>query len=256
MKDRPGEHDRSHRVKPVLERGHDPEVPAAAADSPEEVGVLIPARGEELALRRHQVDREEVVDRRAVLSHEPADAAAKGEARDAGVGDDPAHRRQAVKLRLAVELAPEHAGLGPGGARRRVDPDPLHRRKVDHEAAVAERMTTDAVAAGAHRHKQVTLAREANRRDDVGDSGAASDEGGAAVDRTVPDRARGVVAFVVGIDHRAADRVAQTLEVGGRRRQCCRLGGHVADATRVSRHGLDRISNQVVRIPNLDSIRG
>ena len=153
VKDRPGEHDRSHRVKPVLERGHDAEVPAAAADPPEEVGVLIPARGEELALRRHQVDREEVVDRRAVLSHEPADAAAEGEARDAGVGDDPAHRRQAVKLRLAVELAPEHAGLGPGGARRRVDPDPLHRRKVDHEAAVAERMTTDAVAAGAHRHK-------------------------------------------------------------------------------------------------------
>ena len=165
-------------MKAVLERGDDAEVPAAAADTPEEVGVLIRARGEELAVRRHQVDREEVVDRGAVLAHQPADAAAKGEAGDAGVGDDPAHRRQPVKLRLAVELAPEHAGLGPGGARRRVDPDALHRRKVDHEAAVAERMTADAVAAGAHRHEQVALAREANRRDHIGDAGAASDAGG------------------------------------------------------------------------------
>ena len=165
-----------------------------------------------------------------MLSHEPADAAAEGEARNAGVGDDAAHRRQAVKLRLAVELAPEHAGLSARGARCRVDPDPLHRREIDHEAAVAERMTADAVAAGAHRHKEATLAREANRRDDVRDSGAASDAGGAAVDRTVPDRARRVVAFVVGTEHSAAERAAQKLEVGARRTQCRR--GHVADATR------------------------
>ena len=64
----------------------------------------------------------------------------------------PAHRRQAVKLGLAVELAPQHAGLSARGARRRVDPDPLHRREIDHEATVAERMTADTVAAGAHRH--------------------------------------------------------------------------------------------------------
>ena len=126
MEDRSGEHDRPHGVKPVLERGNDAEVAAAAAEAPEEVRVLILAGGENLAIGRHQVDRDEVVDRGPVLSHQPADTAAQGEARDAGMGDDPAHRRQSVKLRLAVELAPEHAGLGPGGARRRVDPDPLH----------------------------------------------------------------------------------------------------------------------------------
>jgi hypothetical protein len=54
------------------------------------------------------------------------------------------------------------------------------------------------VAAGAHANQQITLAREADRGDDVGNTGAADDAGRAAVDRAVPDRAGLVVAFVVG----------------------------------------------------------
>lgn len=110
-------------------------------------------------------------------------------------------------------------GLGPGGARRRVDPDPLHWREIDHEPAVADCVTSDAVAAGAHCHQQLPLAGEANRGDDVGDSRAAGDAGGAAVDRSVPDRAR-VVARVGGQDHRAANAGAQALDVD---RRCLRL---------------------------------
>ena len=40
VEDRPGQHDRPDRVQPVLERGDDAEVAAAAADAPEQVGVL------------------------------------------------------------------------------------------------------------------------------------------------------------------------------------------------------------------------
>jgi hypothetical protein len=252
MEDRPGTHDRPDRMKAVLERAHDAEVPTTAAEAPEEVRVLILAGHELLALGRHQVDRDQVVDRGAVLSHEPADAAAQGETRDAGVGDDPADRRQAVKLRLAVELSPEHAGLGPGGARRRVDPYPLHVREVDHESAVAERVTPDAVAAGADRHRQLALAREANGRDDVGDPAAERDAGGMAVDRSVPDRASGVVARVARQHHLAAERVCKSLEPD----LIDRLGGHAATVRGASRRRLDRLSNQAVRISNLALIRG
>ena len=124
------------------------------------------------------------------------------------MGDDPADRRQPEELRLAVELAPEHASFSMHGARRRVDSDSLHRREVDHEAAVAQRLTADAVATRAHRYEQISLACEVDRRDDVGDAGAAGDPGWAAVDRAVPDRAGLVVAFVLGADHRAVDGVA------------------------------------------------
>jgi hypothetical protein len=74
-------------------------------------------------------------------------------------------------------------------------------------------VTADAVAAGAHRHQQVALAGEANRGDDIGDSRAAGDAGRAAVDRSVPDRARSVVARVSGKDHRAPKAGAQALDV-------------------------------------------
>ena len=121
------------------------------------------------------------------------------------MGDDPADGGQAEELRLAVELAPEHAGLGPCRAGHRIDPDPLHRREVDHEAAVAERVAADAVTARSHRHLESALAGEADRGDDVGDSGAARDAGRAAVDRAVPDPARGVVALVARADHGAVE---------------------------------------------------
>ena len=96
-----------------LELGHDAEVAAASAQAPEEVGVLGLARLDELAVGGHQVDGQQLVDREPVLAHDPADAAAEREPGDPGVGDDPAGRREPERLRLAVELAPEHAGLGP-----------------------------------------------------------------------------------------------------------------------------------------------
>ena len=124
------------------------------------------------------------------------------------MADDSTHRRKPKELGLAVELAPEHAGFGARRPGLWVDADAFHRREVDHEPAVTERVAADAVATGAHRDKQITLAGEADRGDDVGDAGAAGDPGWAAVDRAVPDRAGLVVAFVFGADHRAMDGVA------------------------------------------------
>jgi hypothetical protein len=72
-----------------------------------------------------------------VLALEPSDAAAQRQARDPGVGDDPARGREAERLRLAVELAPQRSRLSPHGARLRVDPNPLHQTQVDHDAVVA-----------------------------------------------------------------------------------------------------------------------
>ena len=68
-------------------------------------GVLLLAGTNELALGRHDVRRDEVVDGRAVLPHQPPDPAAEGQPCNAGMGDDPADGGQAEELRLAVELA-------------------------------------------------------------------------------------------------------------------------------------------------------
>ena len=69
----------------------------------------------ERAVGGDDVGGEQVVDGQAVLAHQPAEPAAEGQAGDAGVRHGAAGRGQAERLRLAVELAPQHAAL----ARRR-----------------------------------------------------------------------------------------------------------------------------------------
>ena len=145
--DRPRDQRRPDWVEAKLELGDDPEVRAGAADAPEEVGVLALARADELAVGRDQVDRHELVDRQAVLPLQPADPAAEREPRETGVRHDPGRHREPERLRLAVELAEEDAGLGARRPRVRIDADPVHEPEVDDEAAVAERESGEAVAA-------------------------------------------------------------------------------------------------------------
>src|SRR5205823_5660381 len=170
-----------------LELRDDPEVAATAANAPEEVGVLVLARLDELAVRGNQVDGEQLVDGQAVLAHHPADAAAERQAGQAGVRDDPGWNGKAELLRLAVELPEQDAGLSPRGSRFRIDSDPLHRPKVDDQRVVGDRQPWEAVAAAADGDLHPRSARELDGRDHVGDAGAARDQGGTAADRAVPD---------------------------------------------------------------------
>jgi hypothetical protein len=73
--------------------------------------VLVRGGGHEPAVGRDELDREQVVDRQAVLAREPADAAAERQPGDPGVRDLAAGDGEAVRLRLAVEVAPERACL-------------------------------------------------------------------------------------------------------------------------------------------------
>jgi hypothetical protein len=61
------------------------------------------------------------------------------------------------------------------------------------------------VAAASHRDAEIALAREPDGGLDIGDAGAARDERGMAIDRAVPDAARGVVLRVAGTDQLAAE---------------------------------------------------
>src|SRR4051794_10732255 len=87
----------------------DPEVTAAAPESPEQLGVLGLAGMYELPVRGDDVRRGEVVAREAELPHRPADAAAQREAADARARDQAARRREPVRLRLVVDVGPHGA---------------------------------------------------------------------------------------------------------------------------------------------------
>ena len=99
----------------------------------------------ELAVGGDDVGADEVVAGEAVLAHQPADAAAEREAADAGRGDEAAGRREAVRLRLVVDVGPDRAAADVGDAGRDVDAHLAHRREVDDHAVVAGREPGDAV---------------------------------------------------------------------------------------------------------------
>ena len=74
-----GEHDRSQGVELILEGRDDPKVAATAPEAPEQVGMLVLTRYEELAIRRDHIAGHQAVDREPKATHQVADPAPQSE---------------------------------------------------------------------------------------------------------------------------------------------------------------------------------
>jgi len=187
------------------ERADDAEVPASAPQGPEQVGVVVGRRPDDVALRGDDLGLQEVVDGEPVVAHQPAEAATQAEAADAGVAHDAARGGQPVGLGLVVDVAPQGTSLDEGRALDRIDRDGAHRRQVDHHPVVAHRGAGHVVAPAADGDLEVTVAGEAHRRGHVGGTAAAGNQPGSSVDAAVPYGAGVVVVVVVGGDHLAPE---------------------------------------------------
>ena len=84
------------RVELVFETGSNPEVAAAAAKGPEEVGLFLLASPQDLAAGCDELDGPQIIERQAVLAHQPAQPAAKSEPGDARGRDHAAGHRQTM----------------------------------------------------------------------------------------------------------------------------------------------------------------
>ena len=223
---RPHHHARQHRRPEGLELerevGDDAEVAAAAPQPPEQVGVLVLVGHHELAVGGDHVAGAEGVDGEAELAHEVADAAAQGQAADAGVADEAAGGGQPEGLGLPVEMGVEAAALDLDRPGLGVDPRSGHCRQVDHQPVVAHGVAGDGVPAAPDGRVEALVAAEADGGDDVGHARAAGDQRRPALDVAVPDLADLVVVGGVG-------RHQPPLEVGGQafdRRSTDALGVH------------------------------
>ena len=193
------------RVQREPERADDAEVPASASQRPEQVGVIVGRRPDDLALGRDHLGLHEVVDGEPVLAHQPANAAAQADAADAGVADDAARGGQAVRLCLVVDISPQGTALDESRALDGIDRDGAHRRQVDHDAVVAHGGAGHVVAPASYGDLEVAVAGEADRCGHVGGAAAAGDQSRSSVDGAVPHGACAVVVMMLRGDHVAPE---------------------------------------------------
>jgi hypothetical protein len=99
-----GLHDRPHLVQAELELGDHAEVAAAAADRPEQVGILVRRGPLDPPVGGDQLGRGEVVDGQPGLAGQPAHATAQRQPADTGVTDRAGGHGQAVRLRGGVQV--------------------------------------------------------------------------------------------------------------------------------------------------------
>ena len=203
---------RAHRVQGKLERCDHAEVAAAAAQRPEQIGVLLLRCTNDARIGGHHLGGDQVVARQAGDGREPADAATEREPADAGVADEAARRCEPVLLRGRIDIGPRGAAAADGAPRDRIDGHAVHRTEVDHHPAVADRVPRVVVAAAAHRELEALSAREANRVGDLLGGVAARDERRLPIDRAVPDRTRAVVLRLTGRQHPPAETAAERLD--------------------------------------------
>ena len=203
--------DRVEGVRLELQRRRHTEVPAPAAQRPEEIRLVLRIDEPHLAVGGDDLDLREVVDGQPVRAHQPAESPAERQAGDTGRRHDAARRRLPVDVGRPVVLVPRDAALDPCSPATGVDVDPAHQREVDHQPALGDRTSGDVVATAADGDLEPGVAPEVHRVPHVGDVETAGDRPGMLVDEPVVHRSRGVVLGISRKHEHAVEGAQQLL---------------------------------------------
>jgi hypothetical protein len=204
-----------------LERGDHAEAASAAAQRPQELGMLVARRAHDAPVVRHQLGGEQVVAGQAVQALQPPRAAPEGEAGHARGRHPPAGGGQAVRLGGAVDIGPERSAADTDDPALGVDDDLVQAADVEHDAVVAQRQAGDRVTARAHRDRQVVVTGEAERGDHVGRVEAAHHGARPAVDHRVEQGAGVLVGRVARHVDAAVQAEGELFEARLRRSGAC-----------------------------------
>jgi hypothetical protein len=195
-----------------VQGGDDGVAAPAAAQCPEEVGVVLGVDGARLALGGDQLDRPDAVAGEAIAATEPAQPAPERVADDADIGRGAGQRAHAVLARRFGKLQGKHAGLDPCRASVGVDLDAAHALGLEQDRPVERGQRRGAVAGALGGDLEVVAGGEADGGGDV--LGALGDDDGnrLLVGGQVPGESRLIPVGVVGGGDPAGD--SQPGEVG------------------------------------------
>ena len=117
---------RPHRVGAEQEAGDDAEITTAAAQTPEQIRILVFGRGDEAAVGQHHVGLQQIVRGEPILAAEIAVAPAQREAGNTGRRDDPERHGLPEGAGGVVDIPGDAAAADPRRALRRVNTHALH----------------------------------------------------------------------------------------------------------------------------------
>jgi hypothetical protein len=128
--------DRGQRVEARPQLGDDAEVPAPAAQGPQQVGLVVRIGGHNLAIGEHDLGRQQVVDPESGHADQGSVAAAESQAGEPGRADVAHCGRVTVRSRRVEDVA--HGGAAGHASLSAVDGDPSHVAQVHQQAAVPD----------------------------------------------------------------------------------------------------------------------
>src|SRR5216683_5281762 len=122
-------------------------ISSAAAQGPEQVGILIARGMHKRTVCRDRGEACNVVTGKSMQASEPSGAAAQHQPGSAGVGDHAGRKHQSCALGRDVDGAKKTPTGKARPARVSVDGDFAHRRQINHYAALASAETSKTVPA-------------------------------------------------------------------------------------------------------------
>lgn len=169
-------HDGADRMEPEGEGRDDSEVPASAANRPEQIRVDVRRGHTHLTVGADDLRGDQVVARKPELAPKPAVPAAEREPGDTGFRYGAQRCRKPERLSLPVDVAEHRASLNACHLRLRVHLHGAHPREIHDHATLRARESSDRVSAPTHGELDPVLSGEVNGVDDIRRSRAAHDQ--------------------------------------------------------------------------------
>jgi hypothetical protein len=95
-----------------------------------------------------------------------------------------------------VNITKRRPALYSGSMVPRIDTNPLHSRKINHNTVVTERPPGDVVATAAYRDQEFTFACEIHGSNDIGYTRTSRDDAGALINAGIPDLPRSFITSI------------------------------------------------------------
>src|SRR5664279_321588 len=132
---------------------HDPKISAAAADGPEQVGMLGFAYGHKSSVGQNHIGFQQVVDRETEFSGQVTDSPAKRETADAGGRNDAGRNGQTESMGRVIYLAPKIATADAHGIIFCIDAYVFEPGEVDHQTVVDETESAAVMTSAAYGYR-------------------------------------------------------------------------------------------------------